>query len=255
MLLSMAVVDAAILVSGADEAFVDQVRALEGACRRRGITLTFQNDMRLFREVFLNLRDPRAHLSPLLDAQVSDLSEARWILGTDAEGQVVTTQAYRFYPDDGSTSYDRWVSLRMLYDRPEEAPPGLSCTPIGEAAEVNRKLRCWLASGGTWVHPDHRGPDSHGVHLPERLPRLSRTLGMRQYPMAEATTSGVLPQLAKAGIAERYGYKSVVPSLTYCRGGRTSDMLFLWMPRQEMERDARSFRARLSAVPVYRAAE
>jgi hypothetical protein len=255
MLLSMSVVDAAARISDDDGVFVEHVRALDDACRRRGITLTFQSDMRLFRDVFLNLNDPRAHLSPLLDASVSDLSEARWILGQDAQGQVVTTQGYRFYPDDGTTSYDRWLSLRMLYDRPEEAPPGESCVLTGEAAAINRKLRSWLASGGTWVHPDHRGPDRDGVYLSELLPRLSRTLGMRQYPQAEATTSGILPKLAKAGIAERYGYKAISPMLVYTRDVQATEMLFLSMPRGEMERDALNFHARLTAVQVFQAAE
>jgi hypothetical protein len=255
MLSRLSVVDAASAMAPGDADFVSRVRALDDACRRRGITLTFQTDMRLFREVFLNLNDPRAHLSPLLDASVADLAEARWILGQDADGQVVTTQAFRFYPDDGTTSYDRWLTLRMFYDRPEEAAgPEEACVLTGEAAEANRRLRCWLASGGTWVHADHRGPDRDGIHLSELLPRLSRTLGMRQYPEAEATTSGIRPKLASAGVAERYGYKKIAPLLVHTRDRQPADFLFLWMPRGEMEADARTFHQRLTAGRDVRAA-
>lgn len=255
MLTQLSVVEIAETIVGADRAFVERVRALDDACRGRGIFLTFQTDMRLFREVFLHLNDPRAHLSPLLDASIADLSEARWILGKNEAGEVVTTQAFRFYPDDGSTSYDRWLSLRMFYDRPEQdAPPDESCVLTGEAVDVNRRLRCWLASGGTWVHADHRGPDLGGVHLSELLPRLSRTLGMRMYGAAQATTSGIRPKLATAGIAERYGYKRIAPLLVHTREQKSADFLFLTMPRDEMESDARDFHARLTAGRAVRAA-
>jgi len=256
MLLDLSVVDAARSVARGDTEFVARIRAIDDACRRRGVFLTFQMDMHLYREVFLHLNDPRAFLSPLFDARTNDLSEARWLLGRDADGQVIATQAYRFYPDDGSTSYDRFVSLRMFHERPEEsAAPDEACAPIDGAIEPNRKLRCWLTSGGLWVHPKFRGPDMFGLHLSELMPRLSRAIGMRQYPSAPAITGVVNTALAKAGVDRRYGHQHMAPMVTYTRNQRPWEMLFVWTERDEVERDAWAFDAQLKSVRAYQAAE
>ncbi|MBM3548472.1 MAG: hypothetical protein FJX54_16110 [Alphaproteobacteria bacterium] len=256
MLLTLSVVDAARQIAGDDAAFIARVAALDGACRRRGVQLTFQNDMHLYREVFTHLNDPRAFLSPSFDARTNDLSEARWLLGRDADGQVVSTQAYRFYEDDGSTSYDRFVSLRMFHHRPEEtAAPDEACAPIDDAIEPNRHLRSWITSGGTWVHPKFRGPDAFGIHLSELLPRLSRAIGMRQYTQAAAVTGLVSVNLAKAGVGQRYGHKHIAPMITYSRDQRPWSMFYVWTDRDEVEVDSCEFDAQLKSARAYQAAE
>jgi hypothetical protein len=254
MLSHLTVVDAATQIAGGDHLFANQALAFDDACRRRGVSLTFQTDMHLFRSTFLGLGDPRAHLSPLLDAAWSDLRLARWFLGRDARGRTVATQAFRLYPDDGTTSYDRWCDLRMYYDHPEEREDEI-CVVVDEAVGVNRELRCWLSSGGTWVHPDLRGPDEEGFHLSQLLPRLSRLIGMRMFPQAEATTAGIRPKLAGAGVADRYGYRNIEPMIIHTQQGSPADFLFLWMPRGEVEADALHFHERLTAGRYSRAAE
>lgn len=235
------------LLPGRDDLLI-RLAAMEAMCLARGIRLSFHSDMRAFKRTMAAIDDKYAHVSPLLDCDTADLSHARWILGRDAKGEVVSTQAFRFYPDDGTDAYDRWTSLRMFYDRPETAPPGESCVLAGRAVEANRGIRAWIHSGGTWVRKDHRGPDQHGLHLSEVLPRISRQIGMAAFPEAEAVQAGCTPRLAEAGVAQRYGYRRLCPMLTHTRAGGVEQFIFLWMDRAEMEEDARAFHLRLSRI-------
>ena len=59
------VVDAAARIAGGDRLFLQQVGAFDDACRRRGVRLSFESDMTLFRSTFLGLGDPRAHAQVL----------------------------------------------------------------------------------------------------------------------------------------------------------------------------------------------
>ncbi len=235
------------LLPGRDDLLM-RLSALEAMCLARGIRLGFHSDMHAFKRTMGAIDDRYAHVSPLLDCDTADLAHARWILGRDARGEVVATQAFRFYPDDGTDALERWTSLRMFYDRPEAAPADESCVLAGRAAEANRGIRAWIHSGGTWVRKDHRGPDAHGMHLSEVLPRISRQIGMEMFPAAEAVQAGCTPRLAEAGVAQRYGYRRLCPVLRHARGGQVEEFIFLWMTREEMREDARAFHFKLSRI-------
>ena len=235
------------LLPGRDDLLM-RLSALEAMCLARGIRLSFHADMHEFKSVMGRIDDKYAHVSPLLDCDTADLAHARWILGRDARGEVVSTQAVRFYPDDGTDALERWTSLRMFYDRPEMAPEDESCILAGRAVEANRGIRAWIHSGGTWVRKDHRGPDAHGMHLSEVLPRISRQIGMAMFPAATAVQAGCTPRLAEAGVALRYGYRRLCPILRHARGGQVEEFIFLWMTREEMHEDARAFHLKLSRI-------
>jgi hypothetical protein len=144
----------------------------------------------------------------------------------------------------------------MFHERPEEsAKRDEACALIDDAIEPNRQLRSWLTSGGLWVHPKFRGPDALGLHLSELMPRLSRALGMRQYPQATAITGVVSTALAKAGVDRRYGHKHMAPMVAYTRDRRPWEMYYVWTPRDEVERDSRAFDVQLKTVRAYQAAE
>lgn len=166
------------LLPGRDDLLM-RLSALEAMCLARGTRLSFHDDMRQFKSVMGRIDDKFAHVSPLLDCDTADLTHARWILGRDSRGEVVSTQAFRFYPDDGTDALERWTSLRMFYDRPETAPEGESCILAGRAVEANRGIRAWTHSGGTWVRKDHRGRMFTGCTFPRCCPGSARSSAIR----------------------------------------------------------------------------
>ena len=124
------------------------------------------------------------------------------ILGRNAAGEVVASQAARVYEWPQTSFYDEVTSMRLFYRDPE------SMRVAGEEVRVTalatRHITGTVAySGAGWYRPDHRG----GL-LSNLIPRISRALTLAQWGVAFTTAIMHETVVAKKLIA-RSGHRNV----------------------------------------------
>jgi hypothetical protein len=223
--------------------------AADFAARERGVYLTLSTDFELLREVNkMNLKHWHG-LAPSFDSSYGglDASCGFWIIGRDAEGDIVTTQAAHYYPMGSETVRDYLRSLRLFYPNPgQQKNAGESCEVSSpSAAQIGGRV---VFSGSTWIHPDYRGRE-----LPKILPRISRALALTQWN-TDYTISLVSMALVEKGVAAAYGYKRVEPGVEWI-GSSVSPHYkgaLVWMPRQELLADLARFPDFTEAKPAGR---
>lgn len=124
------------------------------------------------------------------------------ILGYNSQGEVVTSQAGRFFDWTDTTMYDELVSLRAAYDNPErDAQPN---ERIAVTAEKTKEItgRCALL-GCIWVHPDYRRQS-----LPALMGRVSRAYSLTHWNVAY--TTGLVAQKVEQGLmVKRLGTENI----------------------------------------------
>ena len=161
------------------------------------------------------------------------------ILGENSQGEVVATQAARFFDWSGTSLKSEVESLRMMY--------GSASPPVGATAEVSSDVAGAITgrvaySGSTWFRPDYRGRELSGI-----LPRISRALALSTWN-TDTTISFMDWRIVKKGVAASYGYVNLAPSVTL---RHVIDPEFVaaigWITRQELIDDAEVF---LSDFPV-----
>ena len=166
-------------------------------------------------------------------------NQAFAILGESPTGQIVATQAARFFDWSGSTLKVEVESLRMLYG--DSAPPAAARGEVSapDAGAVTGRV---VYSGSTWFHPKYRGRDLSGV-----LPRISRALALTLWN-TDTTISFMDWRIVKKGVAASYGYTNLGASVTL---RNVVDPEFVaaigWITRDELIEDAERF---LSEFPV-----
>ncbi len=233
------------------QAEIDQLaagrRALLQAAWHSGLRLELRQD---FAELAALNQQHRASwhaLAPSFDPRQGGIGPHNgfWLRGCAADGQVVATQAARFY-DFGSTSLGQHLSeLRLFYAAPaQQAAPGESCQAPAEAGLLHGRA---TFSGATWVAPAWRGRGLAGI-----LPRLSRLLALARW-QSDLTFSFVADALLARGLAATYGYRNIAPGMRWLAGDGT--VLFagalVWLPRHALLDDLAEFCARLnSATPL-----
>jgi hypothetical protein len=206
----------------------------EMAARLRGLDLYLAS----FEELAAVNRENRQHWAPLLPqfrAGADGLSEdtAFCILGRNAAGEVVATQAARFYDISASNLQRESESLRLFYGSGEK-PPDAACRI---RAPIARKIRGYVAySGSGWYRPDYRG-----VQLSAILPRISRAYALARWN-TQTTVSFINIGLVKKGIATRYGYTRLDGEVRL-QNVFAADFkgVVAWMPRDELVSDVRDF--------------
>lgn len=206
----------------------------EMAARLRGLDLYLAS----FEELAAVNRENRQHWAPLLPqfrAGADGLSEdtAFCILGRNAAGEVVATQAARFYDISASNLQRESESLRLFYGSGEK-PPDAACRI---RAPIARKIRGYVAySGSGWYRPDYRG-----VQLSAILPRISRAYALARWN-TQTTVSFINVGLVKKGIATRYGYTRLDGEVRL-QNVFAADFkgVVAWMPRDELVSDVRDF--------------
>jgi hypothetical protein len=206
----------------------------EMAARLRGLDLYLAS----FEELAAVNRENRQHWAPLLPqfrAGADGLSEdtAFCILGRNAAGEVVATQAARFYDISASNLQRESESLRLFYGSGEK-PPDAACRI---RAPIARKIRGYVAySGSGWYRPDYRG-----VQLSAILPRISRAYALARWN-TQTTVSFINIGLVKKGIATRYGYTRLDGEVRL-QNVFAADFkgVVAWMPRDELVSDVRHF--------------
>jgi hypothetical protein len=203
------------------------------AARGRGVTLSFASFDELI-EINRANSDTWRPLFPLFDPALGGATAQTGfvIIGRNAAGDVVATQAARFYDWSGTTLHDEAVSLRMLYADPDAARArGDRCeikTPA--AREISGRV---AFSGAGWYRPDFRGK---GLAL--ILPRISRAYAFTRWQTGH-TISIMADAVVTGGFADRTGYTKVasgaadlfVTPMGVLRGA------FVWMDTAELLSD------------------
>ncbi len=206
----------------------------EMAARLRGLDLDFAS----FEELAAVNRENRQHWAPLLPQfrpGADGLSDATafCILGRNAAGEVVATQAARFYDISASNLQRESESLRLFYGSGEK-PPDAACRI---RAPIARKIRGYVAySGSGWYRPDYRGAELSAI-----LPRISRAYALARWN-TQTTVSFINVGLVQKGIATRYGYTRLDGEVRL-QNVFAADFkgVVAWMPRDELVSDVRHF--------------
>lgn len=218
--------------------------AADRAARDRGVYLSLSTDFELLRQVNgMNLKHWHG-LAPSFDAAYGgiDAGCGYWLIGRDAAGAIVTTQAAHFYAMGDETLQDYLCSLRLFYPDPaRQKRDGESCMVTApSAARIGGRV---VFSGSTWIHPDYRGRA-----LPKILPRLSRALALTRWN-TDYTISLVSQALVEKGVARAYGYSRIEPGITWL-GSAVSpryEGALVWMPRSELLEDIAGFDSEMAA--------
>jgi GNAT superfamily N-acetyltransferase len=218
--------------------------AADKAARDRGVYLSLSTDFELLRRVNRMNLEHWHGLAPSFDAAYGgiDASNGYWLIGRDADGAIVSTQAAHFYAMGDETLQDYLCSLRLFYPDPaRQKRDGESCSVTAPSAALIRGRVVF--SGSTWIHPDYRGRA-----LPKILPRLSRALALTRWN-TDHTISLVSQALVEKGVARAYGYSRIEPGITWL-GSAVSpryEGALVWMPQSELLADIASFEAEMQA--------
>jgi hypothetical protein len=169
----------------------------EMAVRARGLDLHFGSFAELA-EVNVANQHTWAPLLPFFrpDAHGLSSNNAFCILGRNATGDIVATQAARFFDLSNTNLFEEAQSLRLFYGAGEK-PADASCHIDAQSAGISGYL---VYSGGGWYRPDYRG-----IQLSAILPRISRAYALARWNTI-ATVSFVNVGLVQKGIVARYGY-------------------------------------------------
>lgn len=172
------------------------------AAHQRGVTLSFGTFEDLI-EVNEKNRDSWKKLSTLYDCRVCPQGlapeRAFCILGRDARGEVVATQAARIFDLDKETLFDLATSLRMIYDDPERMKrPTERCEVTAPIAKTMRgKL---LMNGAVWYHPAYRKRQLSMI-----IPRVCRTYAYTHWKI-DHSMGLVMEGPTKGGVIDSLGY-------------------------------------------------
>ena len=234
-------------------AFLDQIRlrhgpiaqlgrfflAAEQAAHDIGISLQLHTDMESLCEAYREVQPPGRPVPalPVFDPAYNDLSAANsfWISGHNTGGQLVATQAARFFDLNGSTIEEELTSLRLLYADPAPALAAgmrieVDCPP---AREICGRV---TYTGGAYYHKSVRG-----LGLSRIMPRISRALAYSQWN-TEWTAGWVETVLVEKNVHASYGYTRHCPSIKLIGTNRgNAECELVWMQPGEMLDDLSNY--------------
>jgi hypothetical protein len=211
----------------------------EQASRARGVTLSIEPIEALgeFTRAHLPTWPPLPMFDPAPDAFPS--GRALCLLGRDATGQVVATQAVRGYRWRDSSLRRECETLRIFYGA--SAPPAAArCTISAPSANSIRGPVAY--SGGGWYDAAFRGRELSAI-----LPRISRTLALTLWD-THFTVSFVDWRLVQKGVVARYGYRTIEDGVRF-EGilGDAFQGAVVWMDRATLLEDLEDFVAPFDA--------
>ncbi|BAM86948.1 conserved hypothetical protein [Bradyrhizobium oligotrophicum S58] len=154
------------------------------------------------------------------------------MVGKDKDGEVVATQAGRYYDWTDTTLREEAISLRMFYADPAAAlARGDGCTiatPVGST--ISGRV---VFSGAGWYRRDFRGRG-----LARILPRISRAYAHARWN-TDFTISMMADAVIAGGMADRTGYTRIERSSVELVVSPLGSMRcgLVWMPVQEMLAD------------------
>lgn len=209
------------------------------ACRARGVELEFVTMEEL---VAANRANHETWL-PLFPAFNPEFGcgngDAFAIVGRDGAGDIVVTQAARFYNMAETDFHTEMQSLRFCYDdvAGREAV-GETCAVTAEGAKqiVGRVLY----SGGGWYRPDFRKKGFFEI-----LPRLSRAYAYTRW-QTDVTMTLMTDKVFAGGNAKKAGYKNVDWAVDL-KNSPLGDIYaaVLWMDADYLFQDLRGYLAEI----------
>lgn len=214
----------------------------EAAARERGVSLSFASMHDLAAANAANY----ATWGPVFtgfDPALNDLGPENsfCLIGRNAEGQVIATQAARLYDWTGTNYREAAESFRLIYRDPlAQKLPAERCEVTALAAKgIEGRV---LYSGGAWYHPDYRG-----LGLVEILPRMARTLARARWNTT-CTITMMAEHNVRKGVFPRNGYRNLEWEVRFIdtRAG-TVRFALLWIKHEETLEDLEQF---LSDFPV-----
>jgi hypothetical protein len=175
------------------------LRYADALNRRQGVVLSFASleELRAVNERNLDSWKPlMSNFDPQLNSIAPD--DAFCLLGRNAEGDVVSTQAGRLYTWQGTNLKQEAESLRWFYRNPEVSKrPGETCIVTAPSAPHISGRVAFL--GAVWYHPDYR----------KRMPTLVDLRIGHYYALAKWRPDYLALVMAEAlatrGLAPRFG--------------------------------------------------
>jgi hypothetical protein len=200
--------DLAAAAGGSSDLFGRWFAAADAALRLRGVHLRIRHDFDAFRDrntvarggVYrFALYDP--------DCSVLGYDNAFWFDGVDEAGNLVATQAGRFFDWRATNLAAELSSLRMLYRDPStQALPGEACRAAkGPGERVRGRI---LHAGGGWYHPNYRS-----LGLSSIMPCTGRLYALTRWN-TDFTVSFMREILVQKGVPQHYGYRRIEPGIT-----------------------------------------
>jgi hypothetical protein len=217
------------------------------SARQRGITLSFAPMQDL---IDINRANPDTWrpILPLFDPACGGITDdnAFCILGHNAKGEIVATQAARLYRWDDTSFHEEASSLRLFYAEPERLKSKDERVEV--TAPVAKQLcGAVIFAGGIWYRPDYRG-----IGLPYILPWLSRTYAYTRW-RHDFSLSIMAEEVYKRGMAQRSGYSKADWEVWLRRTPVAPDgdirCALVYMDSDELLEGAANFLARFDSQP------
>ena len=173
------------------------------AVLERGVELSFASFGELMQINEMNLKSwrPLTSVFSIGDGGIDD-ENGICIVGRDANGDVVATQAVRFYQWEDTNFRAEAETLRLFYASPEDSKaPGETCSVSAPSAE---KIKGRVGYGGAiWYRPDYRG----GL-LSTIMPRIGRVYAYSKWK-TDFVVAIMTEQTVNSGFTKRIGYRNV----------------------------------------------
>jgi hypothetical protein len=204
----------------------------DSAARRRDVRLYFSSMDEL---ADINKRNANSWrpILPHYDVAYGGITSenAFCIIGRNAVGDVVATQAARLYDWTETTLMAEAATLRLFYPKPGEMAHGGERCIITAPAAASISGRVAF-TGAAWYRPDYRGRDLATV-----LPRIARAYAFAKWH-TDFNVTFIADRLVETGLPRRCGYTNVqfAVELENFAIGRYRGAL-VWMATDEMLND------------------
>ncbi len=198
----------------------------------RGITLEIASFDDLLRVNEMN-RDSWLPLFPALNPKCGKLDESNsfCLMGRNAQGEIVATQAGRLFDWRASSFAEAVRAMTLLYDDAEHsANPGESWSVTAPAAHDLRGMIAF--TGAVWYHPMVRGRG-----LASLMPRLARAYALSQWNV-DATVVLMSKNTHAQGLYKKTGHVNFQDGV-HAKASTHGDVdyLLFWMTQSDIVRE------------------
>ena len=213
-----------------DRALMAVIEGTDAECFAHGIQITLQDDFDHLRQV--NDRLDKLPLTPNFDPRRTAIGPVNglWMKGVDLSGEVVLTQAARFYDLRDTTLALLHQSLHAFYDDPAtQAEEGETCRCDAPATHFITGRVCY--HGELWLERRYR---SKG--LTKALSRLLMALVLLRW-QPDYLFGMAQPGICRRGVGARYGYRNMQPHgmIWSVPSTGTLDEWIIWNSRDDLE--------------------
>ncbi len=210
------------------------VLRLDQLAAKRGVRLYPQTDFGALKTIVEPRRPLGTVMMPYVDTAYTALGAHNgiWVLGIDDQGEVVSTQAGRYFDFTGTTLAAEMQSFRFFYDDPSRhVTPECYCKPAPAAFDVNGTA---VHSGTIWIRKDMRGPGEHGIVLSQLLGRITRLIAIAQW-WPEYLFTFTKYESYRRGVVANFGWPHESFDVEWVfPDGRAPTSGMFWMTRDEM---------------------